>query len=125
MEELRRVSIEVYKRGAQHAAQRGIILADTKFEFGRHAGAEIVLGDEVLTPDSSRFWPAGQLPAGRHAALLRQAVRARLGDRERLGQEAAGAGAAARRGRADPGQIRRGLRADHRRVVLSRSLIGL
>src|SRR3954469_21165816 len=47
LEELRRLSIEVYKRGSQHAAQRGIILADTKFEFGHHAGAEIVLGDEV------------------------------------------------------------------------------
>ncbi len=57
LEELRRISIEVYKRGAEHAAERGIILADTKFEFGSHAGAEIVLGDEVLTPDSSRFWP--------------------------------------------------------------------
>ena len=43
MEELRRISIEVYARGAEHAAERGIILADTKFEFGRHAGAEIVL----------------------------------------------------------------------------------
>src|SRR5919112_6600289 len=58
MEELRRISIEVYQRGADHAAERGIILADTKFEFGSHAGAEVVLGDEVLTPDSSRFWPA-------------------------------------------------------------------
>jgi phosphoribosylaminoimidazole-succinocarboxamide synthase len=58
MEELRRVSIEIYRRGADHAAERGIILADTKFEFGSHAGAEVVLGDEVLTPDSSRFWPA-------------------------------------------------------------------
>jgi phosphoribosylaminoimidazole-succinocarboxamide synthase len=64
MEELRRVSIEVYKRGSQHAAQRGIILADTKFELGRHAGAEIVLGDEVLTPDSSRFWPAASYQPG-------------------------------------------------------------
>jgi phosphoribosylaminoimidazole-succinocarboxamide synthase len=64
MEELRRVSIEVYRRGSQHAAQRGIILADTKFEFGRHAGAEIVLGDEVLTPDSSRFWPAASYQPG-------------------------------------------------------------
>jgi len=64
LEELRRVSIEVYKRGAQHAAQHGIILADTKFEFGRHAGAEIVLGDEVLTPDSSRFWPAASYQPG-------------------------------------------------------------
>ncbi len=58
MEELRRVSIEIYQRGADHAAERGIILADTKFELGSHAGAEVVLGDEVLTPDSSRFWPA-------------------------------------------------------------------
>ena len=82
MEELRRISIEVYERGAEHAAERGIILADTKFEFGRHAGAEIVLGDEVLTPDSSRFWPADSYEPGKHAALLRQAVRARLGRRE-------------------------------------------
>jgi len=64
LEELRRVSIEVYKRGSQHAASRGIILADTKFEFGRHAGAEVVLGDEVLTPDSSRFWPAASYQPG-------------------------------------------------------------
>ena len=64
MEELRRVSIEVYQRGAEHAAERGIILADTKFEFGRHAGAEIVLADEVLTPDSSRFWPADRYEPG-------------------------------------------------------------
>jgi phosphoribosylaminoimidazole-succinocarboxamide synthase len=65
MEDLRRVSIEVYLRGAEHAAERGIILADTKFEFGRHAGAEIVLGDEVLTPDSSRFWPADSYEPGK------------------------------------------------------------
>src|SRR5215216_4112130 len=64
MEELRRISIEVYKRGTQHAAERGIILADTKFEFGSHAGAEIVLADEVLTPDSSRFWPAASYQPG-------------------------------------------------------------
>ena len=65
MEELRRVSVEIYKRGADHAAERGIILADTKFEFGSHAGAEVVLGDEVLTPDSSRFWPADTWEPGR------------------------------------------------------------
>ncbi len=65
MEELRRISIEVYTRGAEHAAARGIILADTKFEFGRHAGAEIVLADEVLTPDSSRFWPADRYEPGK------------------------------------------------------------
>jgi phosphoribosylaminoimidazole-succinocarboxamide synthase len=65
MEELRRISIEVYQRGAEHAAERGIVLADTKFEFGSHAGAEIVLGDEVLTPDSSRFWPVDRYEPGR------------------------------------------------------------
>jgi len=64
LEELRRLSIEVYQRGAEHAAERGIILADTKFEFGSSPGAEIVLGDEVLTPDSSRFWPADSYQPG-------------------------------------------------------------
>jgi phosphoribosylaminoimidazole-succinocarboxamide synthase len=56
-EELRRRSIDLYLRGAEHAADRGIILADTKFEFGTVAG-ELILIDEVLTPDSSRYWPA-------------------------------------------------------------------
>jgi phosphoribosylaminoimidazole-succinocarboxamide synthase len=65
MEELRRISIEVYERGAEHAAERGIILADTKFELGRSPEAEIVLGDEVLTPDSSRFWPVDEYEPGR------------------------------------------------------------
>jgi phosphoribosylaminoimidazole-succinocarboxamide synthase len=65
MEELRRISIELYQRAADHAAERGIILADTKFELGRHSGAEVVLGDEVLTPDSSRFWPADSYEPGR------------------------------------------------------------
>jgi phosphoribosylaminoimidazole-succinocarboxamide synthase len=65
MEDLRRVSIELYTHAAEHAAERGIVLADTKFEFGRHPGAEIVLADEVLTPDSSRFWPADSYAPGR------------------------------------------------------------
>jgi len=65
MESLRHASIELYTRAADHAAARGIILADTKFEFGSHAGAEVVLGDEVLTPDSSRFWPADEYEPGR------------------------------------------------------------
>jgi len=64
MEELRRISIDVYQRGAIHALERGIILADTKFEFGKGAEAPIVLGDEVLTPDSSRFWPADSYRPG-------------------------------------------------------------
>jgi phosphoribosylaminoimidazole-succinocarboxamide synthase len=65
MEELRRVSIELYRHAADHAAGRGIILADTKFELGASPGCEIVLADEVLTPDSSRFWPADRYEPGR------------------------------------------------------------
>jgi phosphoribosylaminoimidazole-succinocarboxamide synthase len=62
-EELRRRSIEIYRRGAAHARERGIIIADTKFEFGM-VDDEIILIDEVLTPDSSRFWPADQYAVG-------------------------------------------------------------
>jgi phosphoribosylaminoimidazole-succinocarboxamide synthase len=68
MEELRRVSIAIYEHAAAHAADRGIILADTKFEFGASPGAEVVLADEVLTPDSSRFWPADEYEPGRSQA---------------------------------------------------------
>jgi phosphoribosylaminoimidazole-succinocarboxamide synthase len=64
-EALRRVSIDIYRRGAEHARERGIILADTKFEFGRRADGTLVLGDEVMTPDSSRFWPADGYEPGR------------------------------------------------------------
>jgi len=63
-EELRRRSLAVYARGAEHAAERGIIIADTKFEWGRAPHGEIILIDEVLTPDSSRFWPADRYAAG-------------------------------------------------------------
>ena len=65
LEELRRLSIELYSFAADHARERGIILADTKFEFGRDSGGRIVVGDEVLTPDSSRFWPADTYEPGR------------------------------------------------------------
>jgi phosphoribosylaminoimidazole-succinocarboxamide synthase len=65
MEQLRDTSIALYEHAAAHAAERGIILADTKFEFGSSPGAEVVLGDEVLTPDSSRFWPADAYGPGR------------------------------------------------------------
>ena len=65
MEQLRDVSIALYQHAAEHARGRGIILADTKFEFGRDAGGTVTLGDEVLTPDSSRFWPAEGYEVGR------------------------------------------------------------
>lgn len=63
-EELREKSIAIYNRGAKHAREKGIILADTKFEFGHHDG-ELFLIDEAMTPDSSRFWPADGYTPGR------------------------------------------------------------
>ena len=63
--ELRRVTLEVYQRGARLAAERGIIVADTKLEFGWAKDGRLVLADEVLTPDSSRFWPADSYSPGR------------------------------------------------------------
>lgn len=62
---LKALTLAIYERAAAIAAERGIILADTKFEFGRDGGGRIVLGDEVLTPDSSRFWPADEYEPGR------------------------------------------------------------
>jgi phosphoribosylaminoimidazole-succinocarboxamide synthase len=62
---VREASIAVYRAAAEHARERGIILADTKFEFGLAPDGTLVLGDEVLTPDSSRFWPADGYEPGR------------------------------------------------------------
>ena len=62
-EELRERSLAVYARGAAHARERGILIADTKFEWGWW-NDELILIDEVLTPDSSRFWPADQYRVG-------------------------------------------------------------
>jgi len=73
---LREASLEVYRRGAALAAAKGIIIADTKLEFGLSPDGAIVLADEVLTPDSSRFWPAGQWQPGRpQHSLDKQFVR--------------------------------------------------
>lgn len=63
--ELRRLTLALYERAETIARERGILLADTKFEFGRDAAGQIVLADEVLTPDSSRFWPAETWEPGR------------------------------------------------------------
>jgi len=62
---LRDLTLKVYSTAAKHAATRGIILADTKFEFGLMADNSIVLIDEVMTPDSSRYWPKDQYAPGR------------------------------------------------------------
>ncbi len=64
-EALRDLTLTIYAKAEQIARERGIILADTKFEFGRRADGTIVLADEVLTPDSSRFWPADTYQPGR------------------------------------------------------------
>jgi phosphoribosylaminoimidazole-succinocarboxamide synthase len=61
---LRRITLDVYAKGAEIALQRGIILADTKIELGWDENGELTLGDEVLTPDSSRFWPLDQWEPG-------------------------------------------------------------
>jgi phosphoribosylaminoimidazole-succinocarboxamide synthase len=63
--EVERLALALYGWAADHALRRGIIIADTKFEFGRDAGGRIALGDEALTPDSSRFWPATAYAPGR------------------------------------------------------------
>ncbi|MGP3533410.1 phosphoribosylaminoimidazolesuccinocarboxamide synthase [Microbacterium sp. RD1] len=78
--ELRELSLEIYRRAAATAEKRGLILADTKFEFGRDARGTLVLADEVLTPDSSRYWDAeawrtGATPAERMASFDKQIVR--------------------------------------------------
>ncbi|MBR6388046.1 MAG: phosphoribosylaminoimidazolesuccinocarboxamide synthase [Thermoguttaceae bacterium] len=62
---LRDLSLDVFKRGSEYAAKRGIIVADTKFEFGFDDSGELILIDEVLTPDSSRFWPADLYEPGK------------------------------------------------------------
>jgi phosphoribosylaminoimidazole-succinocarboxamide synthase len=64
-ERARDISLAVYQHAADHARERGIILADTKFELGLDEHAELTLGDEVCTPDSSRFWPADGYEPGR------------------------------------------------------------
>jgi phosphoribosylaminoimidazole-succinocarboxamide synthase len=73
---LRELTLALYRFGAAHAEARGIILADTKFEFGRDQQGEIILIDEVLTPDSSRYWPQDQYaPGGPQPSFDKQYVR--------------------------------------------------
>jgi phosphoribosylaminoimidazole-succinocarboxamide synthase len=73
--ELRRLTLAIYTKASEHATSRGLILADTKFEFGR-LGDQIILADEVLTPDSSRFWEAASWkPGGAQPSFDKQFVR--------------------------------------------------
>ena len=76
LDEVERVSIELYRFASQHAASRGIVVADTKFELGLDERGRLVLADEALTPDSSRFWPADDYEPGRgQASFDKQFVR--------------------------------------------------
>ena len=73
---LRDLTLEVYRRGAALAAERGVVIADTKLEFGHAADGTLLLADEVLTPDSSRFWPADAWrPGGPQQSMDKQFVR--------------------------------------------------
>jgi phosphoribosylaminoimidazole-succinocarboxamide synthase len=74
--EVERVSLELYRFAAEHAAARGILVADTKFEFGLDAEGRLVLADEAFTPDSSRFWPADEYrPGGPQPSFDKQFAR--------------------------------------------------
>jgi phosphoribosylaminoimidazole-succinocarboxamide synthase len=74
--ELERVSLELYRVAGEHAAARGILIADTKFEFGLDAEGRLVLADEAFTPDSSRFWPADEYrPGGPQPSFDKQFAR--------------------------------------------------
>jgi len=74
--EVERLSLDLYRFAARHALERGIIIADTKFEFGVDRDGRLLLGDEAVTPDSSRFWPAdGYAPGGPQPSFDKQFVR--------------------------------------------------
>jgi phosphoribosylaminoimidazole-succinocarboxamide synthase len=84
---LRDASFAVYRAGRDHAAARGIIIADTKFEFGTDGGGTLRLIDEVMTPDSSRFWPAARYQPGRpQPSFDKQPLRDYLAELKRAGQ---------------------------------------
>lgn len=85
MEELSRLTLALYEKCAAYALEKGIIIADTKFEFGLNEAGEIVLGDEMLTPDNSRFWPLAGYAAGKSQPsydkqFVRDYLRAHPGD---------------------------------------------
>jgi phosphoribosylaminoimidazole-succinocarboxamide synthase len=76
LDRVERVSLDLYRFAAEHARSRGIIIADTKFEFGLDDERRLVLGDEALTPDSSRFWPADEYaPGGAQPSFDKQYAR--------------------------------------------------
>jgi phosphoribosylaminoimidazole-succinocarboxamide synthase len=89
---LRDTSLRLYTEAHNYARERDIIIADTKFEFGLDQNGQLMLVDEVLTPDSSRFWPADSYEPGAFTTVIRQAIRAGLSRDARLGQATARTG---------------------------------
>jgi phosphoribosylaminoimidazole-succinocarboxamide synthase len=86
--ELERLTLAIFRRATTMARERGILLADTKFEFGRDRSGVLRLADEVLTPDSSRFWPADDWQPGRpQPSFDKQYVRNWLTEQGKAGQE--------------------------------------
>jgi phosphoribosylaminoimidazole-succinocarboxamide synthase len=84
---LRDTSLALYEAGRAYAADRGIIIADTKFEFGRRPDGTLIVIDEILTPDSSRFWPADRYTPGRgQPSFDKQPLRDYLAGLKRAGQ---------------------------------------
>ena len=116
-DEVERVSLGLYRFASEYAAERGILIADTKFEFGLDPDGRLVLGDEAFTPDSSRFWPADEYEPGRaQPSFDKQFVRDYC---ETLGWDktAPGPGAARGRRRRHARPLRRGVRAADRHRV--------
>jgi len=86
-ERLRRASLDLYEAGRAYAAERGIIIADTKFEFGTTPDGTLLVIDEILTPDSSRFWPANRYqPGGSQPSFDKQPLRDYLAGLKREGR---------------------------------------
>jgi len=86
-ERLRSASLALYEAGRDYTAKRGIIIADTKFEFGVTSDGELIVIDEILTPDSSRFWPADRYEAGRsQPSFDKQPLRDYLADLKKRGK---------------------------------------
>jgi phosphoribosylaminoimidazole-succinocarboxamide synthase len=86
-ERLRKASLDLYEAGRAYAGERGIIIADTKFEFGTTAQGDLIVIDEILTPDSSRFWPADRYQAGRgQPSFDKQPLRDYLADVKKQGK---------------------------------------
>jgi phosphoribosylaminoimidazole-succinocarboxamide synthase len=124
-EKIRETSIRLYREAADFAATRGILIADTKFEFGTDEKGNLVLIDEVLTADSFALLAGGRVQDRHLAAFVRQAVCARLPRDARLGQDAAGAEASRRGDRQDLGQVPRGARAPDGKGTLMSALVGI